>query len=156
MILSDNDKGFTFIELLFVAIFVGLLAAVALPGYKDYLIRSQITESFLLTFNLKTAISDYYGTHGRLPPNNEAVGAVRPEKIMSNYISSVEVVNGQLYVTFGNICDASISGEVLTFRPQIHNTVLGTLSWHCGGDKETTVPTKYLPAVCKRTSSTPN
>ncbi len=156
MTLSDNDKGFTFIELLVVAILVGLLAAVVSPNYREYLIRSQITESFLLTLSLKTAISDYYGTHGRLPPNNEAVGAARPEKIMSNYISSVEVVNGQLYVTFGNICDASISGEVLTFRPQIHNTVLGTLSWHCGGDKETTVPTKYLPSVCKRASSTLN
>jgi len=146
-----SEKGFTFIELWVVVAIIALLAAVAIPAYTDYMKHSKVAEVFMLTVSVKKAISDYYAYHGRFPANNLAAGVLPPEQPIGNYVSRVDVVNGDILVTFGPQNGEGMAGQTLKFRPEVkENALTGTVIWHCGGDEKTTLAREYLPYRCKR------
>jgi len=145
-----SEKGFTLIELMIVVAVIGILAAVAMPAYTDYLKRSQTAEGFMLTVSVKKAINDYYAYHGRFPANNQAASVPPAEQIIGNYVSRVDVVNGNILVAFGHHSGEGIAGQTLSFQPEVKdNALTGTVIWHCGGDEKTTLAREYLPSNCR-------
>ena len=58
--MKKMQKGFTLIELMIVVAIIAILAAIAIPAYQDYLIRSQVSEGAALTDGAKTAMAEYY------------------------------------------------------------------------------------------------
>ena len=54
---ATTQKGFTLIELMIVIAIIGILAAIAIPSYQNYIARSQVSEAFTLADGLKTSIS---------------------------------------------------------------------------------------------------
>lgn len=56
--MNGKQKGFTLIELMIVVAIIGILAAVALPAYQDYIVRSRVTEALVLAGPAKTAVMD--------------------------------------------------------------------------------------------------
>ncbi len=66
--LKKVQKGFTLIELMIVIAIIGILAAIAIPAYQNYTIRSQVTEGLSLADGWKTSISEYYAQNGKFPP----------------------------------------------------------------------------------------
>ena len=61
------QKGFTLIEFMIVIAIIRILAAIAIPAYQNYTIRSQVTEGLSLADGWKTAISEYYAQNGSFP-----------------------------------------------------------------------------------------
>jgi len=65
--MNNAQKGFTLIELMIVVAIIGILAAVAIPAYQDYIARSQASEGATLLAGMKTPIAEYYLSNGAVP-----------------------------------------------------------------------------------------
>ena len=87
---------------------IGILAAVGIPQYQNYVARSQAAEGFSLAGGLKTALAEYRDTNGVFPDGttdaHTAIGVEGADKITGKYITGVEVSNdgsGTITATFG-------------------------------------------------------
>ena len=105
-----NHKGFTLIELMIVVAIIGILVAVGMPQYQNYVARSQVAEGFSLASGSKTALAEYYATHGKFPDNgteegNSVIGVEAPTSIKGKYVEEVTVSDdgiGAITVLFGS------------------------------------------------------
>ena len=143
-----NTKGFTLIELMIVVAIIAILAAIALPAYQDYTIRSQVSEGSVLADGAKTGFAEYHDNRGKYPPANVSAGLPTAASIIGNYVTSVDVATtaGRITVTYGLQANANIQGKVLVFSSYSNG---GSLAWSCGVGAGTNIAAKYLPTKCR-------
>src|SRR4026209_2701492 len=89
--MKHMHKGFTLIELMIVVAIIGILAAIALPAYQDYTIRTKVSDGLSLAAAAKLAVAETYAATGSLPADNQAAGLPAATSITSKYVTSVTV-----------------------------------------------------------------
>jgi type IV pilus assembly protein PilA len=144
--MKSMQKGFTLIELMIVVAIIAILAAIAIPAYQDYLVRTQVSEGAVLTDGAKTAVAEFYSNKGTYPTANASAGLATDTSISGKYVTKVTVANGLITATFGNQANTAITtGSENTFvLSPITNA--GSISWTCS---KSTVKQKYLPTSCR-------
>jgi type IV pilus assembly protein PilA len=156
------QKGFTLIELMIVVAIIGILAAIAIPAYQDYLIRSQVSEGLTMAAAAKAGVSEFYANKGTWPTNNATAGMGVNTDIQGKYVRSINITSGGITVAYGNEANTVISGKTVGLTPGA--SVNGDVIWQCGtsttptgwsgGATTATAATtdvvgKYLPSSCR-------
>ena len=134
------QKGFTLIELMIVVAIIGILAAIALPAYQDYTKRTHVSEGLTLAGGAKASVTEYYSSQGNFPSNNASAGLAAKADIKGNAVTSVEVTNGKIEITYN---DKVTNSATLQLSP---TTGAGGVQWSCKGG---TVIAKYRPSNCR-------
>ncbi len=138
---SKIKKGFTLIELMITVAIVGILAAIALPAYQDYMVRAQVTEGIVLASGAKGAVIDYYAQHGTLPIDSAAIGY---HGGTGSYTVQVSIDQGKIGAVFGSRASILLTGKKIQLTPT-PNLTNGVIDWACASDLEL----KYLPSTCR-------
>jgi type IV pilus assembly protein PilA len=149
IVMKKIQQGFTLIELMIVVAIIAILAAIALPAYQDYVIRSQVSEGSVLADGSKTAVAEFYSNKGKYPTNNTSAGLATAASIIGNYVLSVTATNaGKINVLYNATnANVKIQGSQLTFSS--YSSGSGSLAWSCKSAGGTNVAQKYLPTSCR-------
>ncbi len=151
------QKGFTLIELMIVVAIIGILAAIAIPAYQDYTIRSQVTEGLSLASAVKASVAETYADTGEWPALLEDAGI--DDAPVGKYVTGITVDEGTIVIEYGDQANANIAGLTLSLKPVLSDN--NDVVWVCGlktapagmtdtsGDADTTLLDKYLPSNCR-------
>jgi type IV pilus assembly protein PilA len=146
--MKNVQKGFTLIELMIVVAIIAILAAIAIPQYQNYLIRTQVSEGMNLADGAKTAVAEFYNNKGYFPGDNKSAGLPLAASISGKYVSAVNVgtTRGKIIATFGKESNSKINADVVVLSAYDQG---GSITWNCKSAAGTNVPDAYLPTSCR-------
>ncbi|MDH2244101.1 pilin [Pseudomonas sp. GD03909] len=160
---AQMQKGFTLIELMIVVAIIGILAAVAIPAYQDYITRGQVTEAVSLAGGLKSPLAEYGADKNAWPTRLVAPTATPAANQMNATLTgkySSIAGEGGISGTYpaGVITVTMTTGKasVTSANTLTLTTADGGSTWACGNTTvgtaqgaNTTIDAKYLPNACK-------
>ena len=151
------QQGFTLIELMIVVAIIGILAAIAIPAYQDYTVRSKVTEMINSAGVCKTSVAEYYQSLGKMPADEKVAGCsdkgtnnTDPPTVANGEVLVIAKAGGTLAAQLGAggttfAYKADCGGAVCTGAP--------ISAWSCSSTgapaASTNINPKYLPATCR-------
>lgn len=140
----NAQRGFAQLGVTLAALGIsGLTAVLVGTGWARPSAQAQVSEGFILSRTVTTAVAEYYAERGTLPTSNQEAGVAPPAEIDGSFTRSVRIAGDHsIRVTFArDTVSPSIRDRTLTLFPVVER---GTVTWRCGGD----IPSADLPAPC--------
>ena len=137
-------KGFTLIELMIVVAIIGILAAVAIPAYQDYIARAQVSEAVNMTAGGKTPLAEFFAGQGIWPSTaSDLMG-----NTAGKYVSAISITTGNGVSTMltltGTMKSSGVNAVIQSSTLTL--TTLDGRTWDCTGG---TIGIRYRPAACR-------
>ncbi len=143
--IKKKTQGFTIVEVMVVVGIIGILSAVAIPLYSDYMQRAKVAEATQLLGGLRMPMQEFYGTWGHWPSVDSVQG-----RSAGNYVSNI-ISGGTSPEFFIEATMIGDSSRVGVFGKQLRMVFNKTENeWTCTTIGATTpIPVEYLPSPCK-------
>jgi type IV pilus assembly protein PilA len=159
------QQGFTLIELMIVVAIIGILAAVALPAYQDYTVRSRVSEGLGLASAAKINVADILASgNPQADPLGYSLGYTAPAATRNTTSVNIVAATGEIQI----VTTATAGGGSLNINPNVAGAILpvgtaafappnGAITWRCmaagatpnAGGTVGNLAAKYAPAECR-------
>lgn len=165
--MNTRSRGFTLIELMIVVAIIGILASLAVSAYQTYTVRAQVAEGLTFASGAKVPIVEAFNNTGVPPADLDAAGMPPvATDISGSYVSSLNISDGRIDITFGNNVHQDAFGDTLSITP--YQAPGGNFLWRCGygaapagstemsgggvtsSHQNPTLDERYLPGTCRQ------
>ncbi len=151
-----HSSGFTLIELMIVVAIIGILAAIALPAYQDYIKRAKLSEVILAASNCRTAVTEVYQAASSNPFPGSGQFGCESAGSSSKYVASISTDPAGIVTVMSQNIGGGADGKI-NLTPFIGGAAaVGAAdagkqitTWKCGPAAAGGVPAKFLPGSCR-------
>lgn len=141
--MKNKRSGFTIIELMIAVAIIGVLSAVAIPAYKNYIIRSKVSEAITMSSKYQTEVSECYQNLSTLTDCDSMKHEVGENQV--GKYGAVSVTDGIITYTFNasGVAD-ELNSKAVVFTPNVTG-VNNSVNFVCSSN----VDSSYLPSSCR-------
>ena len=143
------EKGFTLIELMIVVAIIGILAAVAIPAYQDYIARAQVSEAVTLLGSGKTPFAEAYASDATWPAVTDVMGTTRGKYTSGITIGGSNTAAPGAITLIATMWNTGVNSGIASSTVGL-NTLDGGKIWTCfTSNTGAPLTGKFVPSNCR-------